>query len=139
MKHKNTLVDFIHTFYKENSKVTEAECVCRLQFEKIGLNNNKVYNIIKDRFPFINQNCKFVVTGKSILKDGESYNETLGKHLAETRAQFKAYYIAERVFEMIKNDMVETIRMINMAKGNCVKNMVNNIEHKNDLINSINE
>lgn len=139
MKRKNTLVDFVHTFYRCSGVTTEAECVCRLQVEKVGLDSNNVYELIKNRFPFINKNCKFVVTGKSVVNDGESYDETLGKYIAETRAQVKAYSIAERVFDMLKHEVFMIVDNIGNAQANCSKNMVHGLEHVVELIDSIEE
>lgn len=139
MKAKNTLVDFIHTFFRQTGTTTEAECVCRLQFEKIGINPYGAWKIYSERFPFINKNGKFVVTGKSVLKEGDIYSSETGKYLAESRAQIKAYFIADRVFEMVKNDILETVGMLNTAQNNCYINMVDGDEHIVDLIDSVEE
>ncbi|MCH5167945.1 MAG: hypothetical protein J1F35_08715 [Erysipelotrichales bacterium] len=138
MKRKNTLVDFEKTIYNnitENEIV--AKCSCRLQLEKLNLNNEDIHKIIKKRFKFISKNGRFEVFGKSKCLKEDKFNETLGQHIAETRAQFKAYSIAERVFETIKkNYFLKTVKILNKAQRNCTINMVNNIEHKNDLINT---
>lgn len=139
MKIKNTLVDFVHTFFRQTGTTTEAECVCRLQFEKIGIDPYGAWTIYGERFPFINKNGKFVVTGKSVLKEGDVYSPVIGEYLAETRAQIKAYFIAERVFEMVKNDILETVGLLNRAQNNCTKNAVRGDEHVLDLIDSVEE
>ena len=139
MKRKNTLVDFVHTFYRQDNKVTEAECVCRLQLEKIGLDFNSAYEVYKNRFPEISKNGKFVVSGKSSVNDGEIYNEEVGKYIAETRAQIKAYSIAERVLDMLKHEVFMIVDQIGNAQANCAKNMVHGIDHVSEIINNIEE
>lgn len=136
MKGKNTLVDFEKTSY---TNVTEdeivARCFCRLQLEKLGLNMGHIYKLISKRFKFIGKDGRFEVFGRAKCLKEDKFDETLGQHIAETRAQEKAYSIAFRALMDIRQYIYDTlITDLNIAIENCNENEIHSYSHTKDLI-----
>lgn len=136
MKGKNTLVDFEKTSYtKTTDDEIVARCFCRLQLEKLELNTEEIYKLITKRFKFIDKDGKFEVFGKARCLKEDKFDETLGQHIAETRAQEKAYSIAFRALMDIRRYIHETlITDLNIAIENCNENEIHSYSHAKELI-----
>lgn len=56
----------------------------------------------KPKFPKINDDDYFMVKGRARCHIEDTWDESLGKHLAESRAKFRAYLLASKVFNTCK-------------------------------------
>lgn len=91
--------------YKVDSKNKVITCtlLCDMNFKGTSVYYDVYQNIWEKRFPFIKNDDTFKVIGKARCAEGDTFDETLGKRIAESRAKKKAFYIAARVwFECVK-------------------------------------
>lgn len=134
IKHK-TRVDFIRTEVSLGNKDGEVvvKCTAKLQLEKFDIIFDK--HVWENRFPFVSKNGVFTVIGRAVCGN-ESFNFDKGMHIAETRAQKKAYSIAERVYETIIEDLENTTAWFKFCKMNSNKCMKNAETHIKELDNN---
>lgn len=111
-------------FY-QSKNATVAEVACRLQVEKINFVPDQVlYDIVEKYFPAVDPyDYSFTVKGVSKCDPADNYNVTIGKHIAESRAQAKAYCIAARILDRVADFIVDSLNVTNYVLSNCVDSM----------------
>ena len=131
-------------FFVNKEKKTVA---CVINFEINLLEIKAVQRMFDDpEFrDFINSNydieqnfgvCKFKVSGKSKASDEDEFDETFGKRLAKTRAQEKAFIVANNLYcdiaefvnKLVLRDFENLIDGTEQAYFKC-------IDHEDDLSN----
>lgn len=112
MRYK-TGISFGNIYYNidEENRAVVCNIACDLNIirmeDKVSL---YTYDLFAKKFPFI-KNDRFVVKGVARCNSQDTFNETIGKRIAESRAKKQAYAIATRVFnycaQILENKAME--------------------------------
>ena len=79
--------------------------------------------------------CKFKVSGKAKAADEDNFDEEFGKRLAKTRAQEKAFSIANKVYNEIGDVLYKLVfRDFCVLSDGTEQALWKCINHENDLI-----
>lgn len=125
MKNNATLVNTKIETVDVVDNVTTVRCLSTINAEKLPVNTDEIHRVIKDYFPNVN------FTGKTILFNTEgvakclpedTFDEKTGLHIAESRAQQKAYSIASRLyycFNLLLAEKVNTLALLTQNAYNC--------------------
>lgn len=116
---KTTYLDTQLIHVHQNEKITVAKCRCKINLDQLPLDNISLQGIILRKFPMISFNGEFYVTGKSRKNDEDEFNEEIGVYIAESKAQQKAYNIANRFYTEIYNLISEISNKMKILKNNC--------------------
>lgn len=82
----------------------------------------------KTKAPMVNYEGRFTVTAKARCSSEDSFDETIGKRIAESRAKAKAFKIAKNVWSCIAEDFKNASRKAEEMMQNC--DTVENIEKR---------
>lgn len=112
MRYK-TGVSFDNVYYNIDgeNRVVVCNIACDLNItrreDKVSI---YTYDLFAKKFPFI-KNERFVAKGVARCNPQDTFDETIGKRIAESRAKKQAYSIATRVFnycaEILKGKMAD--------------------------------
>lgn len=93
-----------------------------------------LYDIVEKYFPMVDPyDFSFTVKGLSKCDPADVYDMTTGKHIAESRAQAKAYFIAARILNRVTEFMIDSMNVIYFVINNCVDSMNACDEHADYL------
>jgi hypothetical protein len=93
------------------------------------INSNDMFYFWKKRFPFVKRNGEFTVVGKAICGDNDTFDFEKGKRIAETHAQAKAYSVAERVYNIIYEELDTASKFAKYFASNCEESKNHAISH----------
>lgn len=71
------------------------------------------------KFPKVNCYGEFTVTAKARCNSDDTFDETTGKKIAESRAKSKAFKTAKNVWDCIAKGFVENAKMAEVMTKNC--------------------
>ena len=69
--------------------------------------------------PMVNDYGEFTVTAKARCNSNDTFDETIGKRIAESRAKAKAFKIAKNAWSCIAKDLTEKANMVSTLAKNC--------------------
>lgn len=82
----------------------------------------------KTKAPMVNRHGMFTVTAKARCNSEDTFDETVGKRIAESRAKAKAFKIAKNMWNCIAKDLAEKADIASTLAKNCA--VVEEIEVK---------
>lgn len=146
MSRNKTHLEYVE--HKEYVNAKQGICVSVLTF-RIKLNKLPEYDMLYDFEPLkkyintldyriddiFNEYVYWTVRGKSICSENDTFDEELGKHIALTRAQEKAFKTAANfyvnVFNIINHNLVYKYDTL---LSNCLCSVVNEHNHTHKLM-----
>lgn len=72
------------------------------------------------KLPFVSRFGKFEVKGVSKCNVDDTFDEELGKRIAESRAKSKAYTIASKVYECLSDDLLKKAETLTESMAACL-------------------
>ena len=69
--------------------------------------------------PMVNGYGEFTVTAKARCNPNDTFDETIGKRIAESKAKTKAFKIAKNVWSCIAKGLTEKANIANTMAKNC--------------------
>lgn len=96
-----TNIEFLSTKFNENTgvdKQIKCEIVARVMIEKLPISKSEFVNVICKRHPEISPSGTFTCIATTTCKPTDKYNETVGRRIAETKAQQKVYAKANKIY-----------------------------------------
>ena len=132
---RKTKLTFKETKYYVNKE--KKTIVCLLSFEVkdpenfieerlIALAINKLY---RDKYPW-----EFTSKGLAKCSDDDTFDEVLGKRIAESKAKKAAYKIAMRIRYAVMEQLSKLVDKNNAIYDNLKKNVQNEHEHLDKLL-----
>ena len=115
---KKTYLDtrLVHVY--QNDKITVAKCHCYINLDMLPVDQLSLKRIIFKDFPMIDFNGGFEVVGKSRRNAEDEFDEHTGLYIAESKAQQKAYDIANRFYAKVKTVILESLNEIDLLEKN---------------------
>lgn len=117
-----TNIDFLSTKFNENTgvdKQIKCEIVARVMIEKLPISQSEFENIICKRYPGVSKTGTFTCVAKTTCKPTDKYNETVGRRIAETKAQRKVYAKANKIYYTIISYLRHKIVDMDILFSNC--------------------
>lgn len=73
----------------------------------------------RDKAPMVNYKGEFTVTAKARCSSEDTFDEVIGKRIAESRAKAKAFKIAKNVWSCIAKDLSSKAKTAEKMAENC--------------------
>ena len=101
-----TNVEFLNTSFYDMIDVenqTGCEIIARIMIENLPIAKAEFVNEICKRFPDVSPSGTFTCFAVATCSANDEFNETVGQHIAETKAQQKVYKRAIKLYSAIYN------------------------------------
>lgn len=116
-----TFVKVIKEEYEIQGKTTHCCLFCQL-IPPSPLTSTTISKIQK-RFRYFDPDdspyFKFCVKASTTCMKGDRYDASLGKHIANSKARAKMFYVAYRIWRIIKNSLYDEAAQYNYIKNKC--------------------
>ncbi|MCH5167385.1 MAG: hypothetical protein J1F35_05770 [Erysipelotrichales bacterium] len=115
---KKTYLDtrLVHVY--QNDKITVAKCHCYINLDQLPVDRVSLQGVILKYFPMIDFNGEFDVVGKSRRNAEDEFDTNIGLYLAESKAQQKAYDIANKFYAKIKTIILDSLNEVELLERN---------------------
>lgn len=109
--------------------------VCELKVD-MQMHKNPAYYVVNrnmwgKRFPHVNWEGQFIVRAKARCNASDTFDETVGKRIAESRAKVKMFNTAWKVYRECEDALVDLAQECQKSSQACVAAM--NIEDNHVL------
>ena len=84
--------------------------------------------------PKVNDFGEFVVTAKARCNSADTFDETVGKRIAESRAKAKAFKIAKNVWNCIAKELYNNSKLAEERAKNCKRVEEVELKHVKELV-----
>lgn len=110
------------------NKVVVCELECDMQMHK-----HPAWPIIdstmwKKKFPNVSYDGEFTVKAKARCNASDTFDETIGKRIAESRAKTKMFKTASKVWRLCSEELSKLSKQCALSAASCIDSMF--IEHK---------
>ena len=113
IKKKHYIVEGGRTYYqKDNKTICVLNCAIPTNHLIPEVLDVQTLRTLRKRFPsfrFLYRKTgpviTFIVKGKAVCADGDSYNEELGRTIAHSKAKAKAYAIVNKIANEVANNL----------------------------------
>ena len=116
-----TFVKVIKEEYEIQGKTTHCCLFCQL-IPPSPLTSTTISKIQK-RFRYFDLDdspyFKFCVKASTTCMKGDRYDASLGKHIANSKARAKMFYVAYRIWRIVKNSLYDEAAQYNYIKNKC--------------------
>ena len=116
-----TFVKVIKEEYEIQGKTTHCCLFCQL-IPPSPLTSTTI-NKIQKRFRYFDPDdspyFKFCVKASTTCMKGDRYDASLGKHIANSKARAKMFYVAYRIWRIVKNSLYDEAAQYNYIKNKC--------------------
>lgn len=116
-----TFVKVIKEEYEIQGKTTHCCLFCQL-IPPSPLTSTTISKIQK-RFRYFDPDdspyFKFCVKTSTTCMKGDRYDASLGKHIANSKARAKMFYVAYRIWRIVKNSLYDEAAQYNYIKNKC--------------------
>ena len=116
-----TFVKVIKEEYEIQGKTTYCCLFCQL-IPPSPLTSTTISKIQK-RFRYFDPDdspyFKFCVKASTTCMKGDRYDASLGKHIANSKARAKMFYVAYRIWRIVKNSLYDEAAQYNYIKNKC--------------------
>ena len=116
-----TFVKVIKEEYEIQGKTTHCRLFCQLM-PPSPLTSTTISKIQK-RFRYFDPDdspyFKFCVKASTTCMKGDRYDASLGKHIANSKARAKMFYVAYRIWRIVKNSLYDEAAQYNYIKNKC--------------------
>ena len=116
-----TFVKVIKEEYEIQGKTTHCCLFCQL-IPPSPLTSTTISKIQK-RFRYFDPDdspyFKFCVKASTTCMKGDRYDVSLGKHIANSKARAKMFYVAYRIWRIVKNSLYDEAAQYNYIKNKC--------------------
>ena len=116
-----TFVKVIKEEYEIQGKTTHCCLFCQL-IPPSPLTSTTISKIQK-RFRYFDPDdspyFKFCVKASTTCMKGDRYDASLGKHIANSKARAKMFYVAYRIWGIIKDSLYDEAAQYNYIKNKC--------------------
>ena len=116
-----TFVKVIKEEYEIQGKTTHCCLFCQL-IPPSPLTSTTISKIQK-RFRYFDPDdspyFKFCVKASATCMKGDRYDASLGKNIANSKARAKMFYVAYRIWRIIKNSLYDEAAQYNYIKNKC--------------------
>ena len=116
-----TFVKVIKEEYEIQGKTTHCCLFCQL-IPPSPLTSTTISKIQK-RFRYFDPDdspyFKFCVKASTTCMKGDRYDASLGKHIANSKARAKMFYVAYRIWRIVKNSLYDEAAQYNYIKNKC--------------------
>lgn len=97
--------------------------ICNMRVD-MQLRESEIWPIIREEWwdtkaPKVNYFGEFVVTAKARCNSVDTFDETVGKRIAESRAKAKAFKIAKNVWDCIVEGLYNSTKVAEERAKNC--------------------
>lgn len=115
-----TNVRFLDTTWNtDNPNEVVCNITARIIIKKLPIDIFTFHKIIKKRFKDVSQNGTFKVSGKAVCHVNDKFNMECGKIIAKSKAEYKAYHKAKRIYNDICNWLDNQISDLGKLYSNC--------------------
>ena len=116
-----TFVKVIKEEYEIQGKTTHCCLFCQL-IPPSPLTSTTI-NKIQKRFRYFDPDdspyFKFCVKASTTCMKGDRYDASLGKHIANSKARAKMFYVAYRIWRIVKDSLYDEAAQYNYIKNKC--------------------
>ena len=116
-----TFVKVIKEEYEIQGKTTHCCLFCQL-IPPSPLTSTTISKIQK-RFRYFDPDdspyFKFCVKASTTCMKGDRYDASLGKHIANSKARAKMFYVAYRIWGIVKDSLYDEAAQYNYIKNKC--------------------
>lgn len=116
-----TFVKVIKEEYEIQGKTTHCCLFCQL-IPPSPLTSTTI-NKIQKRFRYFDPDdspyFKFCVKASATCMKGDRYDASLGKHIANSKARAKMFYVAYRIWRIVKDSLYDEAAQYNYIKNKC--------------------
>lgn len=97
--------------------------ICNMRVD-MKLMDSELWSVIRRQWwitkaPEVNDFGEFVVTAKARCNSVDTFDETIGKRIAESRAKAKAFKIAKNVWNCIAKELYNNSKLAEERAKNC--------------------
>lgn len=97
--------------------------ICNMRVE-MKLMDSELWPVVRGEWwstkaPKVNDFGEFVVTAKARCNSVDTFDETIGKRIAESRAKAKAFKIAKNVWNCIAKELYNNSKLAEERAKNC--------------------
>lgn len=124
-------------FVNPEQKVVICELNCSMQIHKHPANYSIPMGWWDKQFPNINYCGDFTVKAKARCNDSDDFNEEIGKHIAESRAKYKMFRIAGRIWNICNSNLKRMANECSKSAKKCIYAQEEEKVHIQDLINKL--
>lgn len=123
--------------FKVDSVNKVVVCIMKadMQFHKLPLGylclDARTWN---KKAPMVNAWGEFTVIAKARCNSTDTFDESLGKKIAESRAKAKVFRISARVYNCIKKDIKNKFDELRLKELACENEMEVEVKHINELV-----
>lgn len=112
--------------------------ICNMRVD-MQLRESEIWPIMREKWwgtkaPKVNFLGEFVVTAKARCNSADTFDETVGKRIAESRAKAKAFKIAKNVWDCVAKGFVESAKMAEVMTKNCAAVEEIEVNHVKELV-----
>lgn len=104
---------------KPESKVVICKMKVSMQLFDSDLWDYIDYDWWVTKAPMVNTHGEFTVTAKARCNPNDTFDEVIGKRIAESKAKTKAFKIAKNVWNCIAKGLTEKANIANIMAKNC--------------------
>lgn len=128
-------VHVIKSEYKVNSEKGIVICILECS---TGVNNTNVWTTVsydwwKRKLPLVDFYGKFTVKGIARCNDVDTFDEVIGKRIAESRAKTKAYKTAYKFWSICAKNISAMVKFCYSTASACEIAFCKEAEHVKDL------
>lgn len=129
-------VRILESVYKidEKNKVVVCELKCDLQLHKHPAYDSINPDMWKKKFPGIRWMGEFTVRAKARCNASDTFDETIGKRIAESRAKAKMFAIAGKIWLECSTALLRASQECSRTTMACLDERFMEIEHVRELI-----
>ena len=128
-------VHVIKSEYKVNSEKGIVICIleCSTGVENTEVWTTASYDWWKRKLPLVDFYGKFTVKGIARCNDVDTFDEVIGKRIAESRAKTKAYRTAYKFWSICAKNIDNMVKFCNSTASACSVAFCKEEEHVEDL------
>ena len=129
-------VRILESVYKidEKNKVVVCELKCDLQLHKHPAYCIISGNMWRKRFPHVGWDGQFTVRAKARCNTSDTFDETIGKRIAESRAKAKMFAIASKIWLECSTSLLKASQECSKTMTACLDEHSMEIKHVRELI-----
>lgn len=128
-------IHVINSEYKVNSEKGVVICIleCSTGVDRTDVWTTVSYNWWKRKLPLVDFCGKFTVKGIARCNDVDTFDEVIGKRIAESRAKAKAYRTAYKFWSICAKNIGNMAKFCNFAACACSVANCKEEEHVKEL------
>lgn len=95
---------------------------------------HRIATVWETKAPMVNDFGKFTVIAKAKCNSNDTFDEAIGKRIAEARAKVKAFKIAKNVWSCIAKDFAEHTQIAKRMMKSCEEVEKIELKHESEIL-----